>query len=68
VGHNARDIITARQEEHAAQEGFPVLDENDLFPAFTRRFTLYQYPRDFKPVDITKYDGKTSVPQQWLRC
>jgi hypothetical protein len=31
------------------------------------RFSLYQYPEGFKPIGITKYDGK-KAPQLWLRC
>ena len=50
-----------------AAEGYHIPDDSDHFPAFTRRFSLYQYPKDFKPVGITKYDGK-QAPQQWLRC
>jgi hypothetical protein len=29
-------------------------------------FSLYQYPEGFKPIGITKYDGK-HAPQLWLR-
>jgi hypothetical protein len=31
------------------------------------RFSSYKYPEGFKPIGITKYDGK-QAPQQWLRC
>jgi hypothetical protein len=34
---------------------------------FTTRFNSYKYPEGFKPIGITKYDGK-QAPQQWLRC
>jgi hypothetical protein len=42
-------------------------DSSDRFPAFTARFSNYKYPEGFKPIGITKYDGK-QAPQQWLRC
>jgi hypothetical protein len=38
-----------------------------LLPAFTARFNSYKYPKGFKPIGITKYDGK-QAPEQWLRC
>jgi hypothetical protein len=34
---------------------------------FIARFNSYKYPEGFKPIGITKYDGK-QAPQQWLRC
>jgi hypothetical protein len=40
---------------------------SDHFPAFSARFSSYKYPEGFKPIGITKYDGK-QAPQQWLRC
>jgi hypothetical protein len=40
---------------------------SDRFPAFSARFSSYKYPEGFKPIGITKYDGK-QAPQQWLRC
>jgi hypothetical protein len=30
-------------------------------------FSSYKYPEGFKPIGITKYDGK-QAPQQWFRC
>jgi hypothetical protein len=36
-------------------------------PAFSARFSSYKYPKGFKPIGITKYDGK-QAPQQWLHC
>jgi hypothetical protein len=42
-------------------------DCSDRFPAFSARFSSYKYPEGFKPIGITKYDGK-QAPQQWLRC
>jgi hypothetical protein len=40
-------------------------DCSDHFPAFSTRFSSYKYPEGFKPIAITKYDGK-QAPQQWL--
>jgi hypothetical protein len=40
---------------------------SDRFQAFSARFSSYKYPEGFKPISITKYDGK-QAPQQWLRC
>jgi hypothetical protein len=40
---------------------------SDRFPAFSAWFSRYKYPEGFKPIGITKYDGK-QAPQQWLRC
>jgi hypothetical protein len=42
-------------------------DCGDRFPAFSARFSNYKYPVGFKPIGITKYDGK-QAPQQWLCC
>jgi hypothetical protein len=42
-------------------------DCSDRFPAFSAQFSSYNYPKGFKLIDITKYDGK-QAPQQWLRC
>jgi hypothetical protein len=42
-------------------------DCSDRFPAFSARFSSYKYPEGFKPIVITKYDGKLA-PRQWLRC
>jgi hypothetical protein len=42
-------------------------DCSDRFPAFSARFSSYKYPEGFKPIGISKYDGK-QAPQQWLRC
>jgi hypothetical protein len=61
-----RSIIDSKRREHevAETEG---IDCSDHFPAFTARFSSYKNPEGFKPIGITKYDGKQS-PQQWLRC
>jgi hypothetical protein len=37
------------------------------FPAFSAWFSSYKYPEGFKPIGITKYNGK-QAPQQWLHC
>jgi hypothetical protein len=42
-------------------------DCSDRFPAFSVRFNSYKYPEGFKPIGITKYDGK-QAPHQWLCC
>jgi hypothetical protein len=42
-------------------------DCSDRFPAFSARFSSYKYPEGFKPIGITKYDGK-QPPLQWLCC
>jgi hypothetical protein len=33
-------------------------DCSDHFLAFSARFSSYKYPEGFKPIGITKYDGK----------
>jgi hypothetical protein len=33
-------------------------DDSDRFPAFTSNITDKSYPKEFKPVGISKYDGK----------
>jgi hypothetical protein len=65
-GHDARSIIDSRRKERevAETEG---TDCSNHFPAFFARFSSYKYPEGFKPIGITKYDGK-QAPQQWLRC
>jgi hypothetical protein len=59
-------VIDSRQKvrEEVETEG---TDCSDRFPAFSARFSSYKYPEGFKPIGITKYDGK-QAPQQWLRC
>jgi hypothetical protein len=61
-----RSIIDSRRREHevAETEG---TDCSDHFPAFTAWFSSYKYPEGFKPIGITKYDGK-QASQKWLRC
>jgi hypothetical protein len=62
-GHDARDIINSRRRERGGDS--PDINDSDRFPAFTRNITSHNCPREFKPVDITKYDGKQD-PRQWI--
>jgi hypothetical protein len=57
-----RSIIDSRRREckEVDTEG---TDCSDHFLAFTARFSSYEYPEGFKPIGITKYDGK-QAPQQ----
>jgi hypothetical protein len=59
-------MISSRRKvrEEVESEG---TDCSDHFPAFSARFSSYKYPEGFKPIGITKYDGK-QAPQQWLHC
>jgi hypothetical protein len=59
-------VISSRckTREEVEAEG---TDCSDRFPTFSTRFSSYKYPEGFKPIGITKYDGK-QAPQQWLRC
>jgi hypothetical protein len=63
---DAWSVIDSRRKESevAETEG---TDCSDHFPAFSARFSCYKYPEGFKPIGITKYDGK-QAPQQCLRC
>jgi hypothetical protein len=65
-GRDARTMISSRRKtrEEVETEG---TDCSDRFPIFSARFSSYKYPEGFKPIGITKYDGK-QAPQQWLRC
>jgi hypothetical protein len=65
-GHDARSVIVSRRKvrEEVKTEG---TDCSNRFTAFSARFSSYKYPEGFKPIGITKYDGK-QAPQQWLRC
>ena len=56
---DARDIINARRRAQLA-------DNSDHFQALSRAFDNIEYPKDFKPTNIQKYDGKQD-PAQWLR-
>jgi hypothetical protein len=59
-------VIDSRRKvrEEVKTEG---TDCSDHFPAFSAQFSSYKYPEGFKPIGITKYNGK-QAPQQWLRC
>jgi hypothetical protein len=59
-------VIDSRRKvrEEVETEG---TDCSDRFPTFFARFSHYKYPEGFKPIGITKYDGK-QAPQQWLCC
>jgi hypothetical protein len=65
-GRDTRSVNDSRHRERevAETEG---TDCSDRFPAFFTRFSSYKYPEGFKPIEITKYDGK-QAPQQWLCC
>jgi hypothetical protein len=54
-------VIDSRRKvgEEVETEG---TDCSDHFPAFSARFSSYKYPEGFKPIGITKYDGK-QAPQ-----
>ncbi|RLN33684.1 retrotransposon protein, putative, Ty3-gypsy subclass [Panicum miliaceum] len=67
MGRNARSIINNQRKERAGAEENTTRDDNNHFPAFSSCFDNYKYPEGFKPIGITKYDGKQS-PQQWVRC
>ena len=55
---DARDIINARCRSQLA-------DNSDRLQALSRVFDNIEYPKDFKPMNIQKYDGKQD-PAQWL--
>ena len=55
---DARDIINERRRAQLA-------DNSDRFPALSSVFDNVEYPKDFKPTNIQKYDGKQD-PAQWL--
>jgi hypothetical protein len=65
-GRDVRTVISSRHKvrEEVETEG---TDCSDRFPTFSACFSSYKYPEGFKPIGITKYDGK-QAPQQWLRC
>ena len=56
---DARDIINARRRAQLA-------DNSDRFQALSRAFDNVEYPKDFKPTNIQKYEGKQNS-SQWLR-
>jgi len=56
---DAWDIINARRR--------PQLADNSVgFQALSKAFNNIEYPKDFKPTNIQKYDSKQD-PAQWLR-
>jgi hypothetical protein len=59
-------IIDSRRRDREVVE-IEGTECSDHFPAFSARFSSYKYPEGFKPIGITKYDGK-QAPQQWLCC
>ena len=52
------EIINARRQAHLS-------DNSDRFPALNSIFDNVQYPKDFKPTNIQKYNGKQDSAQ-WL--
>jgi hypothetical protein len=56
-GRSVRSVISSRRKvrEEVETEG---TDCSDRFTAFSARFCSYKYPEGFKPIGITKYDGK----------
>ena len=53
---DARDIINARRRSQLA-------DNSDRFQALRRVFDNIEYPKNFKPTNIQKYDGKQDPAQ-----
>jgi hypothetical protein len=64
-GHDAQHIIGARRRDR--RDKYHNNNDNNCFPAFTPNIIEKSYPKDFKPVEIPKYDGKQD-PGQWIRC
>ena len=58
---DARDIINAR---HRAQ----LADNSDSFQALSRAFDNIEYPKDFKPTNIQKYDGRSEERRVGKEC
>jgi hypothetical protein len=65
-GRDVWSVLDSRRREREVAERNDA-DCSDRFPAFTTRLNSYKYPEGFKPIGITKCDGK-QAPQQWLRC
>jgi hypothetical protein len=61
-GRDARTVISSKRKvrEEVETEG---TDCSDRFPALFARFSSYKYPEGFKPIGITKYDGKRLLVQ-----
>ena len=53
---DARDIINARRRSQLA-------DNSDRFQDLSRVFDNTEYPKDFKPANIQKYDGNQNPAQ-----
>jgi len=53
---DAWDIINARRRAQLA-------NNSDRFPALSSVFDNVEYPKDFKPTNIQKYDGKQDPAQ-----
>jgi hypothetical protein len=47
----ARDVVSA-----VAISTY--INDSDRFPAFTHNITTHDHPKKFKPVGITRYNGK----------
>jgi hypothetical protein len=60
-GRDMWSVISSKRKvrEEVETEG---TDCSDRFPAFSACFSSYKYPEGFKPIGITKYDGK-QAPQ-----
>jgi hypothetical protein len=58
-GVNAHTIINARCQGR-------LLNNSDHLPTLESTFAYAEYPKDFKPTNLHKYDGKQD-PVQWLR-
>ena len=56
---DAREIINDRSQGRLS-------DNADRFPAFSSIFADAEYPKDFKPANLQKYESKQD-PVQWLR-
>lgn len=61
---DAHNVINSLRREQDAEEDYRG-DDNDHFPAFTRRLRSTTLPE--KPLRISKYLGKQD-PIEWLRC
>jgi len=55
---DAREIINDRSQGRLS-------DNADRFPAFSSIFADAEYPKDFKPANLQKYESKQD-PVQWL--
>jgi hypothetical protein len=55
-GRDARHVIESWRRDHTGRCHDD--DDSDRFPAFTTSITGKSYPKDFKLVEISKYDGK----------